>query len=197
MRIRLLGSISLNNGSGCGCETVPKSSVNFQMPKNLFFSYVLIIKFKSVKIVRVCDPGAEKHPDPAHWFMVTKAKVTGNVGLWNNYFYPTIFVPKPYTSKIPKSKFTIRGIYYLYSFWKRRLSKSVIKGNRGTDRPPPLCSKVFLFTFVLCVSLANEMTSQTTHTCYRMFPLCYFISYGFQTCFKICVGICWTWCMAG
>ncbi len=57
VRIRILGSVPLTNGSGCG--SVPKSSVTFRMQKNLCFSYFFLFKlmklnFKSFKIVKIC-----------------------------------------------------------------------------------------------------------------------------------------------
>ncbi len=44
VRIRILGSVPLTNGSGSGCRCgfVPKSSVTFRMPKNPFLKYFLL-----------------------------------------------------------------------------------------------------------------------------------------------------------
>jgi hypothetical protein len=53
VRIRILGSVPLTNGSGCG--SVPTSSAFKDTKKNfLIFFYVLIMKFKSFKIVKIC-----------------------------------------------------------------------------------------------------------------------------------------------
>jgi hypothetical protein len=47
MRIPILGSISLTNGSGCGA--VPKSSVTFKMQK-LYFSHFLCFNNETYKL---------------------------------------------------------------------------------------------------------------------------------------------------
>ncbi len=52
IRMRILGSVRLTNGSVCGCGSVPKSSVTFKMQKNYFFILfnVLINKIKGLKL---------------------------------------------------------------------------------------------------------------------------------------------------
>jgi hypothetical protein len=54
MRIRILGSVPPTNGSGCGCGSVPKSSVAGCKKFYFVFSNGLIRKFKSLKIVKIC-----------------------------------------------------------------------------------------------------------------------------------------------
>jgi len=41
VRIQILGSVPLTNGSGYGCGSIPKSSVTFREQKNQFFDVLI------------------------------------------------------------------------------------------------------------------------------------------------------------
>ncbi len=70
-RIRILGSVALTNGYGCGCISIPTSSVNFRMLDDLnwiFSKKISELKFYFATIILVCSiPLWEKARGPYLW----------------------------------------------------------------------------------------------------------------------------------